>query len=376
MPKKRENGEGTIYFDKSRNKYCAEIHDQEGNRLKDRFNTREEAKAWIDEMKAQFRRNEYVVPNDITLSQWIIKWLKTYKTEIRAKTKLQYLWAFAHIEPIANMPLQDKNAHVIVQEFLNSLVDKLAPNSRWKVYQLIEAAVKKANQLQLVSKNFMELVEAPKREQADIEIFTTSEMSAIFTYLQAPNTPPVLARHYQLMMLLATTGARPGEILALKWKNVNFSAEKIKIETTILALPKVGIVEAPPKTKAGIREITIPVQMCEILKTLRGSGKIMYMCRPDDYVFHTARGTAFFPSNIRRDWKKILAGACVEYKSLKTWRHTHATQLLAKGVPLLEVSKRLGHSKPSHTLNLYGHAIPDFDKDIALKVAEIYGIAI
>lgn len=143
MPKKRENGEGTIYFDKSRNKYCAEIYDQEGNRLKDRFNTREEAKAWLDELKAQFKRNEYVVPNDITLSQWIIKWLKTYKTEIRAKTKLQYLWAFAHIEPIANMPLQDKNAHVIVQEFLNSLVDKLAPNSRWKVYQLIEAAVKK-----------------------------------------------------------------------------------------------------------------------------------------------------------------------------------------------------------------------------------------
>lgn len=204
------------------------------------------------------------------------------------------------------MPLQDKNAHVIVQKFLNSLADKLAPNSRWKIYQLMESAVKKANQLQLVSKNFMELVEAPKKKQAEIEIFTSDEMAVIFDYLQASNTPPVLVRYYQLMMLLATTGARPGEILALKWKNVNFSTEKIKIKTTILALPKVGIVEAPPKTKAGIREITIPVQMCEILKGLRGSGKIMSMCRPDDYVFHTIHGTAFSPSNIRRDWKKYL----------------------------------------------------------------------
>ena len=147
-----------------------------------------------------------------------------------------------------------------------------------------------------------------------------------------------------------------------------FSAEKIKIETTILALPKVGIVEAPPKTKAGIREITIPVQMCEILKTLRGSGKIMYMCRPDDYVFHTARGTAFFPSNIRRDWKKILAGACIEYKSLKTWRHTHATQLLAKGVPLLEVSKRLGQQQTIAHIKSLWPCYTRFRQDIALKL--------
>ncbi len=376
MPKKRENGEGGICYEKDRDKYRAYIYDPEGNRLRERFDTREEAQSWLDELKAQFKRNEYVVPNDITLSQWIVRWLKTYKTEIRDKTKLQYLWAFSHIEPIANMQLQDKNAHIIIQEFLNGLADILAPNSRWKIYQLIAAATKKAHLLRLISNNFMELVEAPKHEQQEIEIFTSNEMTAIFAYLQAPDTPEVLSRHYQLMMLLATTGARPGEILALKWKNVNFAEEKIKIETTILALPKVGIVEAPPKTKAGIREITLPPHMCQILKGLRGNGKIMYMCRFNDYVFHTAHGTAFFPSNIRRDWKKILAGAGVEYKSLKTWRHTHATQLLAKGVPLLEVSKRLGHSKPSHTLNLYGHAIPDFDKNIALKVAEIYCIAI
>ena len=245
MPKKRENGEGGICYEKDRDKYRAYIYDPEGNRLRERFETRDEAQNWLDELKAQFQRNEYVVPNDITLSQWIIRWLKTYKTEIRDKTKLQYLWAFSHIEPIANMQLQDKNAHIIVQEFLNGLADILAPNSRWKIYQLIEAAVKKANQLRLVNTNYMELVEAPKREQADIEIFTTAEMTAIFDYLKAPDTPQVLSRHYQLMMLYATTGARAGELLALKWRNVNFAEEKIKIESTILALPKVGIVEAP-----------------------------------------------------------------------------------------------------------------------------------
>ncbi len=143
MPKKRENGEGGICYEKDRDKYRAYIYDPEGNRLRERFDTREEAQSWLDELKAQFKRNEYVVPNDITLSQWIVRWLKTYKTEIRDKTKLQYLWAFSHIEPIANMQLQDKNAHIIIQEFLNGLADILAPNSRWKIYQLIAAATKK-----------------------------------------------------------------------------------------------------------------------------------------------------------------------------------------------------------------------------------------
>ena len=82
MPKKRENGEGGICYEKDRDKYRAYIYDPEGNRLRERFDTREEAQNWLDELKAQFQRNEYVVPNNITLSQWIIRWLKTYKTEI------------------------------------------------------------------------------------------------------------------------------------------------------------------------------------------------------------------------------------------------------------------------------------------------------
>lgn len=78
---------------------------------------------------------------------------------------------------------------------------------------------------------------------------------------------------------------------------------------------------------------------------------------------------------MRRAWSVILKGAEVNYKKFHCLRHTHATQLLSGGVPLLEVCKRLGHSKPSHTLNLYGHAIPNMDKMVAEQVAKIYEIS-
>ena len=70
--------------------------------------------------------------------------------------------------------------------------------------------------------------------------------------------------------------------------------------------------------------------------------------------------------------RQVLKEAKVPYRSFHCLRHTHATQLLADGVPVLEVSKRLGHAKPSYTFNLYGHAIPGYDIKIPDKVDKIF----
>lgn len=206
MPKKRENGEGSIYFDKTRNKYRTAIYDPCGQRLYKRFDSREEAKNWLADIKAQFMRDEYVAPNDITLAEWIIEWLKIYKKELRLKAKLQYLQSFAHIEPIADLLLQSKSANLTVQRFLNSLPADMASSSKYKIYQLLAASVKKAYMLGIISKNFMELVESPKVTYEDIEIFTQAEIKKVFDYLLSPSTPSRLRRHYPFVLLAATTG--------------------------------------------------------------------------------------------------------------------------------------------------------------------------
>lgn len=78
------------------------------------------------------------------------------------------------------------------------------------------------------------------------------------------------------------------------------------------------------------------------------------------------------PRTIERSWKDILRIANVTYKNIHVLRHTHATELLASGVPIIEVSRRLGHNKIGHTLALYGHAIPNYDNKIIGKVRELY----
>ena len=73
---------------------------------------------------------------------------------------------------------------------------------------------------------------------------------------------------------------------------------------------------------------------------------------------------------LERIWKATLKAAGIEHKKFHCLRHTHATQLLASGIPLLEV----GHSKASHTLDLYGHAIPGYDEHLPEKIKNIYSL--
>lgn len=371
---KNENGEGSIYFEKARNKYCAAIINPDGKRLRKRFAERDEAKQWLIDMKAQFLRNEYVAPNSITLGEWIIEWMTTFKQDLRDKSKLQYMQTSKKLQPIANIPLQDITP-VMVQKFLNKLPTTMASSSKKKVYQLLFTVTKKAFNLGMINKNFMGPVEPPTVKTHDIEIFTQNNIHDILDYLKSDGISPNLAKLYPFVLLAITTGARLGELLALKWENVDLNEHKIHIVSNLQYIPHKGIIENPPKTAAGVRYITLPLTMVNILKELkRGSGNVLRMVKPSDYVFHTKTGTPYQPGNITHYWRSIVTGAGVPYKNFHVLRHTHATQLLAANIPILEVAKRLGHSKASHTLNLYGHAIPNKDKDVAEKVAQIYAI--
>lgn len=371
---KRENGEGSIYYDKSRSKYVASLVDPNGKRIAKRFTDRNEARAWLSNIKGEIATQVYIPATNITLGDWIIEWLRTFKTNIKPKTKLQYIQTSAHIEPIANIPLQAMTA-AIAQKLLNELPKDMASSSKKKVYQLLFASTKKAYNLDMIRKNFMEPVEPPSVKQKEVEIFTAEEMKKILHYVHY-DAPDNLRRHYPLILLAATSGARIGELLALKWQDVDYNNARIHIQANLQYIPGAGQQEMEPKTVAGNRYITIPIGVLETLGGRRTpQGKIIRMIRPEDYVFVTKRGTPFMSRNIGHYWKDILKGAEVPYKNFHVLRHTHATRLLAEGIPILEVAKRLGHSKASHTLNLYGHCIPNKDQEVAKKVALIYAVS-
>ena len=154
-------------------------------------------------------------------------------------------------------------------------------------------------------------------------------------------------------------GCRIGELLAIKWEDIDFDKREICIQRSKDS--GTGQVFRDPKTKAGIRYIPIVYDTCiERLKAMQTSGKITYI---NGFVFCTESGKALNYGNIRRAWLKICELAGVN-KNIHTFRHTFATAALTKDIPILEVSRCLGHADANTTLKMYGHAMPGFNRHI------------
>ena len=262
------------------------------------------------------------------------------------------------------MELQKLTAHT-VQQFYNEL-PPMSASSKNKVHKLLKAAITKACAIDLVAKNFMQAVEAPSVPKVEVQVFTTEEIGKI---LQTAKTSRYYSKYYPFFLLAATTGARLGELLGLKAPNVK--PNYIYIDNNLQAV-RGKLTDMPPKTAAGVRKITIASEVSKALKLASASsGSVLSFNR---YVFHTRNGTPIAPRNMERIWKALLQEAGVEYKNFHVLRHTMATQLLANGVSIAEVAKRLGHSKISHTLNLYSHAVPNYDEGIPDIISKAYAL--
>lgn len=354
-------GEGSVYFEKSRNKWHASIATPEGERLSKRFNTKDEADAWRLELAMKFRKGIYIPKQNITIGEWIVQYLDVFvKNKVRTKTFNDYLDAAEHIcENYASKMLQ-KVTPLETQTFLNTLDASIYVKE--KVGELIKRISKKAYALNVIEKDFTIGVEIPHPKKQKIEVFSVQEMQAVFTML---DKTPRLRHHYLFIAIALASGCRMGELLALTPDDITHDAITIN---KALVESKGKIYLVPPKTDAGYRSVTLPASLMATLQYEASKHQ------HDEYIFKNTKGNPCRTSNIDKTWKTILRYANVPYRKFHCLRHTHATMLLGAGVPVVEVAKRLGHSRPSHTLNLYGHAIPGYDKKFPELVSQIFKI--
>ena len=247
---KKSHGEGSISFEADRKMYRARFTDPQGKRLSQRFKTKKEAKEWLAVLQADISKNTYVQPNSISLGSWMLDFLQTYTApKVRPKTLERYMQSAAYLAPIANMPLQKLTAHNI-QQFYNELPE-MSPSSKNKIHKLLKSAVTKACAIDLLAKNFMLAVEAPPVPKVRVQVFTKEE---IHTILHTIYTDQYYEKYYPFFLLAVTSGARLGELLGLKTKNIGKGY--IFIDNS-LQYVKGKLVDMPPKTEAGERNYPI-----------------------------------------------------------------------------------------------------------------------
>lgn len=353
-------GDGIIYEEKSRNKWIYQYYDNHGKRHKKRFNTEQEARRFKHESLVA-KDAGLLIKTTETVMSWVIDWLVTYKKpKLRPSSLERMMQAAAYLEPIADVPL-DELRPFEVQRLYNSLRDRLSSSSIAKTHRVLFGAYKKAMMLQMIPSNPMEAVEPPIVKTAEKQIFTFLDLVRIFRAIRTikndPENKSGVHDYHLIFMLLLTSGMRVSEMLALHWGDIDFDNRAIHISKSKSKTSKIN----KPKTAAGVR--SIPIIHTPTLAALKAARPENTEQAAHAFVFATRTGNPLDYQRIYQTWLRIQKLSGVK-KTIHTFRHTFATVGLAKGIPITEMSRILGHADVATTLNMYSHAIPDYNQKI------------
>jgi len=182
---------------------------------------------------------------------------------------------------------------------------------------------------------------------------------------------------YPLASLALATGMRRNEMLGLRWQDIDLDAGRLTIEQSLEQTRAHGIRIKAPKTKRGRRTISLPATTVTELRAhwraqqeqrlALGMGR----APADSVVFASYDGRPQSPTAVSQAWPVAMAAIGMGGVTLHSLRHTHASMLIASGMDILTISRRLGHSSPTITLSVYGHLISGTD-DRAAAIMEAF----
>jgi integrase len=177
--------------------------------------------------------------------------------------------------------------------------------------------------------------------------------------------------------ILLGTGLRRGELLALRWQDVDLDGATLRVEQALEETKRGRLVFKAPKTRHGRRTVTLPPFIVALLRDLRRTQQEQRLAfgrggklPADALVFPDWDGSARSPHTLTQQWRKAMKAAGLKI-TLHSLRHTHASTLIASGLDVLTISRRLGHATPVLTLSTYGHLFKTDDRAAAIMEAAL-----
>lgn len=246
----------------------------------------------------------------------------------------------------------------------------LSPKTILKCHGVIRAVLGEAEKEMIIPYNpAKRATPPPNKALRTSDCLQPEQLQAL---IAAARQEPIELR--TLLMLFITTGCRRGEIFGLKWPNVDFASGQIKIETSLNYLPGKGVYEGGTKT-GDIRYIALPKETLHLLRKYRAWQTERRLQMGDQwinsgYVFTAANGAVQNPTSFNIKLRDFCKRHDLPLIHPHTFRHTAASIMLSNGIDVLTVSKVLGHSVPTTTLNIYGHIIEDAKRKAAECISD------
>jgi len=249
---------------------------------------------------------------------------------------------------------------------------KLSNKTILRHHRFISIVLAQAVREGLVPFNAASRAEPPKAEKKEANHLQKDDIAAI---LKALETEPI--KWQMLVHMLMITGARRGEIIGLKWKNVDFDNNRIYICNTVYYTPDRGVYESSPKTESSKRYIALPAQTMQELKKYRvwqyeERLKLGAYYQNQDYVFSQDNGNVMHPDSLATWLARFSKRHGLPHINPHAFRHTMASMLFFNGMDAVSISKRLGHAQVSTTSDIYAHVIAEADKKNADILGDIF----
>ncbi|PED86678.1 site-specific integrase [Bacillus cereus] len=333
------------------------------------FITKKEAENALTKLLSEVHTGIYVEPSKLSYGEYLESWFNTKKHSVGIQTaKVLKGYLNSRIIPsLGNIKLA-KLTLLHMQNYVNSLRDEgLKRGTIEKIIKIIRNSLEHAIDLELITKNVAAKTKLPKADKEELVVWSEQEVQL---FLEAAQE----SRYSIVFHMALVTGMRQGELLGLRWKDVDLEKGHLTISQTLSHDGKTFLLGG--KTKSSLRKILLPASTVAKLKKHRAVVLKEKLSQGEEYqdndlVMCTPSGTPINPANVRRSLNDLIKKAVVPKIRFHDLRHTHATLLLVKGVNVKVISERLGHSNIKITLDTYSHVLPTMQEDAVNKIEEI-----
>jgi len=349
--------------------------DAKGNR-QIRYQTvrgkRQDAERELNKLLNSFHEGTSVDPSKVTVAEYMRGHLD--RSTVSPKTLERYRQlAEQQIIPHLGTHVLQKLRPAQIQEWHTTLLQRGGKNGKplsartvGHAHRVLHGALEIATATEVVGRNVASSIHPPKVEDVEVEILSAPEITETLKKVRDTEWETIVA-------VDIGTGLRRGELVGLQWGDFDLDAAKMKVQRSVEET-KQGLRLKTPKTKYGRRTLSLAPSTVEVLrahlKKQRETRIALGMGRetPATMVFSTPEGQLLSPDNLSRDWKRVVKARQLPAVTFHALRHTHASALIASGLDVVKISRRLGHSSPKVTLTIYAHLFEKSDHAAATAI--------
>jgi len=365
-PRRQRRGDGTIYQTADGRLRAAVTvpHALTGEPVRRYLSGRTDAE--IKRKLRAARAEAETVGRTPTLARWGERWLGSVAHRVRPATLALYRTAVRrHVIPALGRIELARLRPSDVESMTGAMIDAgSAPSTAALTRRVLVVALSDAARDGLVARNVARLARPPRTAEPRRRALSADEVRRFLAAIADDPLSP-------LVMLGVATGMRRGELLALRWSDVDETAGTLTIARALARSASGGYAVAEPKSRRARRTLALPAMAREALTRQRGLQDAERMAAGDAWqdtagvIFADPLGRQWHPETITSAYRALVGRSGIGRLRLHDLRHTAATLALSAGVPVRDVSDALGHASPSITLDIYGQSVAEGPRRVA-----------